>query len=41
MGGGALGAIGSHGLDSFRWTLSAEVTKVLGMLTTHIESTSG
>src|SRR5215213_4298920 len=36
MGGGALGAIGSHVIDSFRWTLSAEVTKVLGMLTTHI-----
>ena len=36
MGGGALGAIGSHVVDSFRWTLSAEVTKVLGMLTTHI-----
>src|ERR1041385_1105068 len=37
MGGGALGAIGSHVVDSFRWTLSAEVTKVLGMLTTHIK----
>jgi len=37
MGGGALGAIGSHVIDSFRWTLSAEVTKVLGMLTTHIK----
>jgi predicted dehydrogenase len=37
MGGGALGAIGSHVVDSFRWLLSAEVTKVLGMLTTHIK----
>src|SRR5215207_4224161 len=37
MGGGALGAIGSHVVDSFRWVLSTEVTKVLGMLTTHIK----
>ncbi|HEU4875393.1 MAG TPA: Gfo/Idh/MocA family oxidoreductase, partial [Pyrinomonadaceae bacterium] len=37
MGGGALGAIGSHVVDSFRWMLSTEVTKVLGMLTTHIK----
>jgi len=37
MGGGALGAIGSHVVDSFRWMMSAEVTKVLGMLTTHIK----
>lgn len=37
MGGGALGAIGSHVVDSFRWMLSAEVTKVLGMLSTHIK----
>lgn len=37
MGGGALGAIGSHVIDSFRWMLSAEVTRVLGMLTTHIK----
>src|SRR3954468_9097443 len=27
MGGGVLGAIGSHVIDSFRWILSAEVTK--------------
>ena len=40
MGGGALGAIGSHVVDSFRWVLSAEVTKVLGMLTTHIKQRS-
>jgi predicted dehydrogenase len=37
MGGGALGAIGSHVVDSFRWMLSTEVTKALGMLTTHIK----
>jgi len=37
MGGGALGAIGSHVVDSFRWLLSAEVTKAFGMLTTHIK----
>jgi predicted dehydrogenase len=37
MGGGALGAIGSHVVDSFRWMLSTEVTEVLGMLTTHIK----
>jgi predicted dehydrogenase len=36
MGGGALGAIGSHVVDSFRWMLSTEVTHALGMLTTHI-----
>src|ERR1051325_4491085 len=27
MGGGALGAIGSHVVDSFRWTLGTEVSK--------------
>lgn len=37
MGGGALGAIGSHVVDSFRWMLSTEVTNVLGMLSTHIK----
>lgn len=37
MGGGALGAIGSHVVDSFRWMLSTEVTHALGMLTTHIK----
>ncbi|HXC71745.1 MAG TPA: Gfo/Idh/MocA family oxidoreductase [Pyrinomonadaceae bacterium] len=37
MGGGALGAIGSHVVDSFRWILSTEITKVLGMLSTHIK----
>ncbi len=37
MGGGTLGAIGSHVIDSFRWTLSTEVTRTFGMLTTHIK----
>ena len=37
MGGGTLGAIGSHVIDSFRWMLSTEVTSALGMLTTHIK----
>jgi predicted dehydrogenase len=37
MGGGTLGAIGSHVVDSFRWILSTEVTSVLGMITTHIK----
>src|SRR5690242_6625933 len=37
MGGGTLGAIGSHVVDTFRWMLSAEVTNVLGMLSTHIK----
>lgn len=37
MGGGTLGAIGSHVVDSFRWMLSTEVTHALGMLTTHIK----
>jgi len=40
MGGGALGAIGSHVVDSFRWMLSTEVTKALGMLSTHIKQRS-
>ena len=37
MGGGALGAIGSHVVDSFRWVLSTEVTEALGMLSTHVK----
>lgn len=36
MGGGTLGAIGSHVIDSFRWMLETEITGVLGMLSTHI-----
>jgi predicted dehydrogenase len=37
MGGGTLGAIGSHVIDSFRWMLGTEVTAVLGMLSSHIK----
>jgi predicted dehydrogenase len=37
MGGGTLGAIGSHVVDSFRWLLGTEITRVLGMLSTHIK----
>jgi predicted dehydrogenase len=36
MGGGTLGAIGSHAVDSFRWLLDAEVTEVCCMLSTHV-----
>jgi len=36
QGGGALGAIGSHVIDSWRWLLSAEVAEVIGNLATHI-----
>jgi predicted dehydrogenase len=36
QGGGALGAIGSHVIDSFRWLLGAEVIEVMGTLATHI-----
>lgn len=34
-GGGALGAIGSHVVDSFRWLLGAEVSRVFCHLSTH------
>src|SRR5258706_10692880 len=36
QGGGALGAIGSHVIDGWRWLLGAEVSEVLGNLATHI-----
>jgi predicted dehydrogenase len=36
QGGGALGAIGSHVIDGFRWLLRAEVSEVCGNLATHI-----
>ena len=36
MGGGTLGAIGSHAIDSFRWLLETEITEVFGLLSTHI-----
>jgi len=35
-GGGALGAIGSHAVDGFRWLLGAEVSQVFGALSTHV-----
>ena len=35
-GGGALGAIGSHAVDGFRWLLGAEVSYVFGSLSTHV-----
>ena len=36
MGGGTLGAIGSHAVDSFRWMLDTEVSGVAAMLSTHV-----
>jgi predicted dehydrogenase len=36
MGGGTLGAIGSHAVDSFRWLLDTEIDEVCCMLSTHI-----
>jgi predicted dehydrogenase len=37
MGGGALGAIGSHAIDSFRWLLGdVEVSHVFCQLATHV-----
>jgi len=36
MGGGTLGAIGSHAIDSFRWALETDVSDVSCMLTTHV-----
>jgi predicted dehydrogenase len=35
-GGGALGAIASHVVDSWGWAIGAEVTEVLCELTTHV-----
>lgn len=35
-GGGALGAIGSHAVDAFRWLLNAEVSQVFALLSTHV-----
>ena len=44
-GGGTLGAIGSHAIDSFRWVLGAEIAQVFCLLSTHIaerpDKTSG
>ncbi|MBP7476259.1 MAG: Gfo/Idh/MocA family oxidoreductase [Pyrinomonadaceae bacterium] len=36
VGGGALGAIGSHVIDSFHWLLDTEVASVFCQLQTHI-----
>jgi predicted dehydrogenase len=36
QGGGALGAIGSHVVDGFRWLLGSEVSAVSANLATHI-----
>jgi predicted dehydrogenase len=36
QGGGALGAIGSHTIDGWRWLLGAEVQEVISNLATHI-----
>jgi predicted dehydrogenase len=36
MGGGTLGAIGSHAIDSFRWLLDTEVSDVCCVLSTHV-----
>ena len=36
QGGGALGAIGSHVIDGFRWLLNSEMSQVFCNLATHI-----
>lgn len=36
QGGGALGAIGSHVIDGFRWLLGAEVSEIMCNLATHV-----
>lgn len=36
QGGGALGAIGSHTIDGWRWLLGAEVSEIFCNLATHI-----
>ena len=36
QGGGALGAIGSHVIDGFRWLLETEVSEVFCNLATHV-----
>ncbi len=35
-GGGALGAIGSHAVDGFRWLIGSEVSSVFCSLATHV-----
>jgi len=41
QGGGVLGAIGSHAVDSLRWLLGSEPESLVGMLTTHVAERSG
>ena len=36
-GGGALGALGSHAIDAFRWLLGVEIMQVFANLVTHIK----
>jgi predicted dehydrogenase len=36
QGGGALGALGSHAIDGFRWLLRTEISDVLCQLATHV-----
>jgi predicted dehydrogenase len=36
-GGGALGAIGSHAVDAFRWLLGTEISQVFCQLATHVK----
>lgn len=36
-GGGALGAIGSHAVDAFRWLMASEVSHVFCSLATHVK----
>ena len=37
MGGGILGAVGSHGIDAFRWILGTEVAQVFAQFATHLK----
>lgn len=37
QGGGVLGAIGSHAVDSLRWLLGTEISSVAALLGTHIK----
>ena len=37
QGGGALGALGSHAIDGFRWLLGTEVSNVFCQLMTHVD----
>lgn len=41
QGGGVLGAIGSHAVDSLRWLLQREPRELVGTLTTHVAERSG